>query len=128
MPYVDGPLEVDVIISSTSKRSIGSLAITIYDQHGTKLVNADTLSSGKIISLEIGENKIKFRIEKLSVNPGIYTLGVWMANPEGEVFDRIDSVVNIEVIKLLFDNTYGVRPPSDGLVSCEFSVQKQEVL
>jgi lipopolysaccharide transport system ATP-binding protein len=43
-PYPDGPLHFMLSILADGARTIGSLGVTIYDQNGTKLVNADTLS------------------------------------------------------------------------------------
>jgi ABC-type polysaccharide/polyol phosphate transport system ATPase subunit len=120
-PYPGGPLEVSTAIRSDRARAVGSLAVTLYDQYGTKLVNADTLALGRTIELQSGLTTVRLRIERLNLNPGTYVLGLWMANPTGEVFDSVPSVLRLEVVDHA-EHGLGVRPMSDGLVTCAFNV------
>ena len=46
-PYTDGPLDISLAITSDAPRVVGTIAATLYDEYGTKLVNADTISLGK---------------------------------------------------------------------------------
>jgi lipopolysaccharide transport system ATP-binding protein len=121
-PYENGPLEFSLEIDSNRARSVGSIAVTLYDLYGTKLINADTLSLGETIRLHAGINHMRFNIEQLFLKPGIYVLGLWMANPEGEVFDQINGAIKIEVVDLESEGL-GNRPRADGLVSCDFRVE-----
>ncbi len=123
--YTDGPLKIDLVIDARESRSIGSMAVTIYDQYGTKLVNADSLALGKNIYLNAGQNEISFHIHQLHLNPGVYILGLWMANPSGDVFDTLSSVVKIEVFDLQSEKL-GSRPKADGLVTCNFEIIEAE--
>jgi len=124
-PYPGGPLKVSTSIQSDGPRSVGSLAVTLYDQYGTKLVNADTLALGRTISLRPGLTTVCLRIESLNLNPGTYVLGLWMANPTGEVFDSVPSALRLEVVEHA-ERGLGVRPMSDGLVTCAFEVLEAE--
>jgi lipopolysaccharide transport system ATP-binding protein len=118
-PFSNGPLEVSLDINSDSSRSVDSIAVTLYDRYGTKLVNADTLSLGEPISLREGQNQVRVRIESLYLNPGIYTLGLWVANPPSEVYDSIPSAIMIEVIELESEK---IRVKKDGLVMCKLEL------
>lgn len=118
-PFPNGPLEFLLDISSEVARDVGSVAVTLYDQYGSKLVNVDTRALGKTISLEKGHNKIKLRIEELHLNPGIYTLGLWLADPPSEVHDSISSAFRVEVVD--FDSKR-IRVQGDGLVTCDFQL------
>jgi ABC-type polysaccharide/polyol phosphate transport system ATPase subunit len=124
-PYPGGSLVVSTRIRSDRGRAVGSLAVTLYDQYGTKLVNADTLALGRTIDLRPGVTTVRLRIESLNLNPGTYVLGLWMANPTGEVFDSVPSVLRLEVVDHA-EQGLGVRPKSDGLVTCEFDVMEGE--
>ncbi len=121
-PYSNGSLEFLLAIESDSVKQIGSIAVCLYDKFGTKLVNADSLSLGEIITLQKGKNIVKIRIKKLYLNPGIYVLGLWLADPlRGIVFDYTESAFEIEVINLQFEGL-GIRSSADGLVTCDFEL------
>jgi lipopolysaccharide transport system ATP-binding protein len=124
-PYSSGPLEFLLDIVSDSHRSIGSIAATLYDLSGGKLVNADSGIQGQVITLREGLNRVRLRIKKLYLNPGTYRLGLWLANPidansAGTWFDHVQSAFDIEVVPQedeigKFLSTGG----KDGVVTCE---------
>ena len=106
---------------SDSPRCVGSLAVTLYDQFGNKLVNADNISLGQVIRLQKGRNVVGLKIENLYLNPGTYVLGLWLANLLGEIFDDAESVINVEVIDIEFEGL-GRRAECDGVVKCNFNL------
>lgn len=121
--YVDAPLAVTVEIKSAELRLVGSMAITFYDEHGTKLVNCDTITLGRPIPLQAGINQFTFHIAQLHLNPGIYTLGLWLANQQHDILDQQNQAVKVE----LFDTPstpQTTRPPFDGLVSNQFRLEE----
>ena len=119
--YSDGPAEFKLSIRSDADRAVGSLAITIYDQYGTKLTNADTLAFGQSLLLTEGYNELQLRIERLHLNPGVYVLGLWLADPMGVVFDHIESTLNLDVVATDSEG-FGARPAADGMVTTPFSL------
>ena len=119
-PYSNGPVEFSLIIESDAPRSVSSVAVTIFDQYGTKLVNADSVSLGNSIKLERGRNQLTFRIDRLHLNPGVYIVGLWMAKTSGNVLDQIYSAIRIDVIDTE-DQIFGIR--KDGVVTCNFDVK-----
>ena len=120
-PYPDGPVEFRLRIESEVRRTVSSLAVTLYDPYGVKLVNADTLSLGRAIELKGGTNEVRLTIERLHLNPGSYTVGLWLANL-GNVFDRLDGALTVEVADLAEENLGG-RAWSDGLVTSPFTIE-----
>ena len=62
-PYSNGPLEFLLEINAAAAMAIGSIAVTIYSPAGVKLVNADTMSLGRLINLRKGRNLVKLRIQ-----------------------------------------------------------------
>src|SRR5215467_7030591 len=124
-PYAHGPLNFLLDIASDSPRSIGSIAVTLYSQSGTKLVNADTIALGQVIALRKGRNLVRIRIKKLYLNPGVYVVGLWLANPidanfTGAEFDHVQSAFEIEVVHLAAFKGFGLNSKSDGIVTCHF--------
>ncbi len=91
----------------------------IFDRYGTKLVNADTLAHGQTIALGEGRNTVTFRVDQLHLNPGMYTIGLWVADPPIEVYDYIASAALFEVVEI---EKEGIRVQSDGLVPVKLQV------
>jgi lipopolysaccharide transport system ATP-binding protein len=117
--YSNGPLDLVIKITSDRRRSVSSISITFYDEFGTKLVNADTVSLEQVIELNEGENLIRFHIDELHLTPGTYTFGAWVANPPAEVYDWIKYGTNLVVVDADPLNI-GIR--ADGAVPCKFHV------
>jgi len=118
-PYTNGPLEVSITLFSKSACSVSSIAIVILDRYGTKLVNADSLTHGNNISLRKGITTLTFQMEQLHLNPGLYTIGLWVANPPIEVYDYIASAAMFEVTET---ESQKIRVQEDGLVPVKFQV------
>jgi homopolymeric O-antigen transport system ATP-binding protein len=116
-PYPNGPLELHLVLDATVPTTVASLAATLYDQHGTKLVNADTITLGRTLTLRPGMNRLVLRIAELHLNPGVYTLGLWLAGPMERVIDHIPAAFEIEVMTRETAGL-GARPQDDGLVTC----------
>jgi hypothetical protein len=123
-PYPDGPITFRLRISSSSKRLVNSIAVTIYDQYGSKLVNLDTISLGIQTQLDVGVNEIELSIDQLHLNPGVYNIGLWMANYPAEIFYKVDQIIKLEVVDIEQEK-YGLRPKSDGLVTNVFKIKKK---
>jgi lipopolysaccharide transport system ATP-binding protein len=122
-PYSNGPVEFSLNIESNAPRTVSSVAVTIFDQYGTKLVNADSVSLGRSVELKQGRNHFTFRIDRLHLNPGVYIVGLWMAKMSGNVLDQIYSAIRLDVVDLE-DNEFGMR--IDGAVTCDFQFVANE--
>ncbi|HEX6079059.1 MAG TPA: polysaccharide ABC transporter ATP-binding protein [Methylomirabilota bacterium] len=120
-PYPDGPLEIRLAIEALEPTTVGSLAVTLYDQYGTKLVNADTISLGQTIALRPGLNQLALRIAQVHLNPGVYVLGLWLARPLEAVIDHVPAAFEIEVMTRETGGL-GAAPQDDGMVTCALEV------
>jgi len=120
-PFTDGSVEFSLRIFSDLDRSVGSLAVILYDKYGTKLINADTAALGAPVSLKMGTNQFRLRIDKLHLNPGIYTIGLWVADPPSEIYDRLPSAGLFEVVEAEKDR---IRLHPDGQVPVRFSINE----
>jgi lipopolysaccharide transport system ATP-binding protein len=115
-PYPDGPLTVDLALRVSSACTVASLAVTLYDLQGTKLVNADTIALGRTLRFDPGERRLSLRIAELHLNPGVYTLGLWLAGPLDAVFDSVPSAFDVEVVTVQGPGL-GRAASDDGLVT-----------
>ena len=120
-PYPDGPLSIGLAIEAASSCTIPSLAVTLYDMQGTKLVNADTIAVGRTLRLEPGEHRLTLRIPELHLNPGVYQMGFWLAGPLGAIHDFIPTGFELEVVGLQAPGL-GRAPTDDGLVTCRLEL------
>ena len=121
-PYPDGPLTVGVTIQASSACTVASLAVTLYDVHGTKLVNADTIALGRTLRLEAGEHRFTLRIPALHLNPGVYVLGLWVAGPLEAILDHVPGAFEVEVIAQPRDRGLGRAPSYDGVVTADLEL------
>jgi lipopolysaccharide transport system ATP-binding protein len=124
--FSNGPVEFLLAITADANMSVKSLAVTLYNVSGIKLVNADTISLGHVITLAKGRNLVRLRIKHLYLNPGVYIVGLWLANPidantSGAPFDYIDAAFEIEVVSLKSEE-FGRAAGDDGAVTCPFEI------
>jgi lipopolysaccharide transport system ATP-binding protein len=124
-PYSDGPLDILLKIVSDSHRIVGSIGVTVFSQSGTSLVNADIVSLGQTIRLQEGQTTVMLKIESLHLNPGIYTVALWLSylgsDAISEAFDFIESAFEIEVVTFVSSEPFeqlGMGPY--GVVSCQY--------
>lgn len=124
-PYSDGPLTVRLAIEAASACTISSLAVTLYDTLGTKLVNADTIALGHTLRLEPGEHHVTLRIPELHLNPGVYVMGFWLAGPLATVYDFVPAGFELEVVPRPSPGL-GRAPGDDGLVTCRLELLESD--
>jgi len=119
--YPDGPLTVVLKVETTAACTIPSIAVTLYDLQGTKLVNADSLMVGHTLRLQPGTHHLNVRIPELHLNPGVYRMGFWIAGPLDTIYDYIPTGVDVEVVawQALGLGRSGL---DDGLVTCRIEM------
>jgi lipopolysaccharide transport system ATP-binding protein len=117
--YPDGPLELKLALISKSSQTIGSLGVSVHDQHGARLISVDTRSLGQVTSIERGRNVVRLRIESLHLSPGVYQITLWASGGvRRRLFDRVESAFALQVIE-----PHSPRPPGEtGSVTCRFQI------
>jgi lipopolysaccharide transport system ATP-binding protein len=120
-PYPGGPLKVLLEIQSSERYFISSLAFTVYDALGTRLINTDIISKKMIVELKPGQNTVQFYLDKINLATGIYTIGLWMADYPSEVYDWIKYGLNLEVVD---PDAGNLVHRTDGVVLCDFSLEQ----
>ena len=119
-----GRLHVEVMIQSTVERTVSSIAVTVFDSNGTKLINADSVSQGMSVLLGKGLSRYRFAIDAVHLTAGTYVLGLWLANYPGHVIDRVPVALLFDVMSNGTPNTFGVQ--IDGVVPCSFHLSPLE--
>jgi len=119
-----GPLEFRLAIVSDSSRTIESLAVSILDASGKRLVNADTVLIGRSIQLCTGRNLVRLRIDKLHLNPGGYGVALWLANPRTarsarSVYDYVEFAFEMDVVPAVSEQ-FKLSPSA--AVTCDFNL------
>jgi lipopolysaccharide transport system ATP-binding protein len=126
-PYSDGPLELMMMITSGAPKTIESLAVTLYSQSGTKLVNADLAALSQAIELIKGQNTVRLKIEQLHLSPDVYVLGLWLAQRSScnrnTALDYIESAFEIEVVNLASEGLGMKVDEAEGAVTCRFKME-----
>jgi len=118
--YSDGALEFRMALIADSRRTVGSLAVYLYDQRGMRLILADTMSQGFALRVDKGRTVVGLRISALHLNPGTYRLGLRLYDPLAKrVLDRIESAFDLEVIDL---QAQALGRKRDGVVTCSFEL------
>lgn len=116
-PYSLGPLEFVLEVISDSARTVSSLAVVIRDQGGTNLVNADIATHGQVIQLQEGRNAVRVSVAALYLNPGEYTVDLWLGDGSGSGFDHVESAFPLRVLDPRPAGT-GATPVVTGAVPC----------
>jgi len=116
----NGPLTVRLTLHADEPREADSLAVVLFDRSGVKALNADTMSLDRPIRFERGENHVTLHIKRVPLNPGQYTLGLWLARRPAAVFDWIESAGEIELLEP--PGEARMRPNEDGLVWTDFDL------
>jgi hypothetical protein len=101
--------------------SIPSLAITIRSQTGFVLVNADVITDGLAVPLQVGLNEVDLRIDAVHLTPGLYLVDLWLGDAAGVAIDWRQPAFYLEVVPETAA-TLGRLARRDTLVPCTFRV------
>ncbi len=118
--YSGGSLHARIEIAADEPVVADSIAVTISDRTGFRLINADTVRLDRPVSLRAGTNALELTIRSVNLQPGTYTLGLRLARWPEAVFDAIDTVCDIEVVPNPADGS--IRPIADGAVRCDLEL------
>ncbi len=122
----DSPLEFLLALTSDVPRELGSLSVTISTISGTKLINADSIITGKPTPLAAGRTTVRVLIDSLHLTAGLYRVGLWAADPirartsQGH-FDLVESAFKMIVVNVRAPRI-GVEAAYDGAVPCRIQV------
>jgi hypothetical protein len=100
---------------------VDKLAVWFSDRYETVLVVANIAFLGETIDLHKGRNEVSFTIDQLHLNPGTYTVGVWMSRgSHSTAIDRIAPAFPVDVVDALTEDRMTIYSRGVGLVTCQF--------
>jgi ABC-type polysaccharide/polyol phosphate transport system ATPase subunit len=116
----EAPAEFDVRVCASEEISPAYISMTLYDRFDTCLVRCDSGRCRVPLRIPRGESIFRISVESLHLNPGLYRVGIWMADGR-VVLDSIPNAANANVNEFIPDvgsGAFGV----DGAVTSRFSV------
>jgi hypothetical protein len=67
---------------------------------------------------------LKFKLPKLNLNIGSYSITTWLAGPPGaEIFECLEYICNFDVVILRDQNLFGWRPETCAYIQ-DFTIEK----
>ncbi|MFM8331711.1 MAG: ABC transporter ATP-binding protein [Candidatus Methylumidiphilus sp.] len=113
----------DILFSITifSYKNISNITIdlTIYDDFGSRLIDASTLCKGDSANLMEGRaTEVRFTLKNVRLKPNVYTVGLWMGAINQFDIDGVRYATLFKIEAKHEDILYS--PPFPGVYSCEF--------
>ncbi len=115
-----GPLRVRMMVTAAKPVITDSVAVSLSDSAGYKLINADSLRLNRPVHLRAGDNEIEVRVRAVNLQPGTYTLGLTLARWPETTYDSVEPACDIEVAPNPADGT--ARSLVEGVVRCDFDL------
>ena len=96
-----------------------TVALIIYDELGSRLIDVNSLIKGKGVSLDAGEARsVRFRLRNVRLKPDLYTAGLWFGIQNLADIDGIRYATTFRMEARREDILY--TPPFPGVYMCEF--------
>jgi len=117
-PCTGGPLRVEVEVEARRPVRFNSFSVNLFDRNRTRLVSADTVTLGdESRLLDKGRHTLAVRIPSLHLRPGVYGLGVCLAQRPVTTFDNCETAGDLEVLAEP-GREDEPKPYFDGAVAC----------
>lgn len=125
-PVTGCDLDFEIRVQALSKIVATTVALTIYDELGSRLVDVNTLIKGIWLSLEEGrESQVRFLLKNVRLKPGVYVVGLWLGIINHGDIDGIRSATAFRMEARREDILY--TPPFPGFYACEFTGDIREM-
>ncbi|MDD5394039.1 MAG: ABC transporter ATP-binding protein [Thiothrix sp.] len=96
-----------------------TVAITIYDDLGNRLIDANTLIKGDSVNLSFGKlTNVTFTLENIRLKPDTYTVGLWMGIINQSDIDGVRYATSFRMNARHEDILY--TSPFPGVYACKF--------
>lgn len=90
---------VEVIVENTQPSCEVALGVSIEDVNGTRLFGGLSVNENRVFHLELGVSKLRYSLDNLPLNEGIYYLTIAIHNePSNIILDRLDNCMSFEVV------------------------------
>ena len=121
LPYPTTGCDMQVDLDLDAKEDIrdATVAITIYDEMGTRLIDANTLIKGQAVSVRRHKQaRISFRLHDLRLKPDLYTVGLWIGVQNSVDIDGVRYATSFRMEARKEDVLY--TAPFPGPYACAF--------
>jgi lipopolysaccharide transport system ATP-binding protein len=121
-PSTGCDLEVLVELEARDALSHATVAVTLYDELGIRLVDANTLLKGQSVSAAPGERlTVRFLLRNLRLKPDVYTVGLWLGVLNQHDYDGVRYASSFRMEANREDIRYST--PFPGYYACEFDAR-----
>lgn len=118
-PITGCDLELEVTIEAYRQVKFTTVAVTVYDELGSRLIDVNTLIKGDSLSLaEKQKAVVKFFLKNVCLKPGAYTAGLWLGIPNVADIDGVRYATSFRMEARREDILY--TTPYPGVYACEF--------
>jgi lipopolysaccharide transport system ATP-binding protein len=118
-PVTGCNLNIVVELEAREALSHSTVGVTIYDDIGARLLDANTLIKGQSVSAPAGGRAaVRFCLWNLRLKPGLYTIGLWVGVPNVGDFDGVRYATSFRMQPNREDVRY--TAPFPGFYACEF--------
>ncbi len=118
-PVTGCDLEILLTIEASEESRHTTVAVTIYDELGVRLIDANTLIKGQSVSVGRGGRAIVgIRLKNVRLRPDVYTVGLWMGIQNSADIDGVRYATSFRMQAQKEDVLYAA--PFPGPYACEF--------
>lgn len=118
-PLIGSDVEILVELKARDRVNGATVAVTIYDQLGARLIDVNTLIKGQSVSLAPGESAaVRFTLRNLRLKPDVYTAGLWVGIQNVADYDGIRYATSFRTQPSREDVRF--TAPFPGPYACEF--------
>lgn len=128
LPYPVPGCDVFIDLSLRAQESVShaTVAVTIYDEMGTRLIDVNTLIKGQSVSITAGAvQRLRFVLRNVRLRPDLYTAGLWVGIQNQADYDGVRYATSFRVEARREDVLYS--PPFPAPYTCEFDSTVDEI-
>ena len=117
--HTNGSLRVETTVEARRAVRFNSLSVTLFDRNGTRLLSADSFAPERDSRLlPAGRHRLAARLPRIPLRPGVYVLGLCLAQRPLVFIDNCEAIGEIEVLPAPGQEDRP-RPLLDAPVFCE---------
>ena len=118
-PVTGCDLEILTELEAREALNHATVAVTLYDELGIRLVDANTLIKGQSVSAAPGARlTVRFLLRNLRLKPDLYTVGLWLGVINQRDYDGVRYASTFRMEANRDDIRYSA--PFPGYYACEF--------
>jgi len=118
-PETGCDLHFKVNIEAHSYIRDANVGLTIYDELGNRIIDANTITKGELLNLGAGQKaSVNFVLKNVLLKPGLYTVGLWIGIANQEDIDGVRYATSFKFEGRREDFLYS--KPFPGVYTCDY--------